>query len=123
MIKLRDEDFSSKARTLGLVSALIIVPGYYDELVVTGDFTPRWACWFLSMAFFCHIVYELLVGLASATAQESDAEIMCKIQTAQVMTVINWASAPAGGVLHGAYPRILFRGSVSCMQIICQQLK
>ena len=122
-MKLSDEDFSIKARTLGLGSEVITVPGYYGELVVTGDFTPRWACWFLPMAFFCRIVYELLVGLASATAQESDAEIMCKIQIAQIMTVINWASAPAGGALHGAYPRILFRGSVLCMQIICQQLK
>ena len=42
------------------------------------------------MAFFCYIDYELLVGLAAATAQESDAEIRCKILTAQVMTVISW---------------------------------
>ena len=42
------------------------------------------------MAFFFYIVYVLLVGLAAATAQESDAEIRCKIQTAQVMTVISW---------------------------------
>ena len=41
------------------------------------------------MALFCYIVYELLVGLAAATAQESDAEIRCKIQTAQVMTVFS----------------------------------
>ena len=42
------------------------------------------------MAFFCHIDYELLVGLAAATAQEADAEIRCKILNAQVMTVISW---------------------------------
>ena len=39
-------------------------------------------------------VYELLVGLAAATAQESDAEIRCKIQTAQVMTVFSWGTYP-----------------------------
>ena len=41
------------------------------------------------MAFFCHIDYELLVGLAAATAQESDSEITCKLQTAQVTTVFS----------------------------------
>ena len=44
------------------------------------------------MALPCYIVYELLVGFAAATAQESDAEISCKIQTAQVMTVISWCT-------------------------------
>ena len=28
--------------TLGVGSALMVVAGYYDELVVTGDLTPRW---------------------------------------------------------------------------------
>ena len=36
----------------------------------------------------------LLVGLAAATAQESDAEIRCKIQIAQVMTVFSWGTYP-----------------------------
>ena len=46
------------------------------------------------MAFFCYIVYELLVGLATAAAQEADPEIRGKIQTAQVMTVISWCTYP-----------------------------
>merc|ERR1712176_1553178 len=62
VMKLDEESFNSKAWVLGLGSALMIVSGYYGELVVTGDLTPRWACWFLSMAFFLYIVYELLVG-------------------------------------------------------------
>ena len=62
--------------------------------MVNGDPSPRWICWFVSMIFFCDIVYELLVGLASATAQESDPEIRSKVQTAQVMTVINWCTYP-----------------------------
>merc|ERR1711979_114709 len=41
----------------------MITSGYYGELVVTGDLTPRWVCWFASMSFFLYIVYELLVGL------------------------------------------------------------
>merc|ERR1711937_867490 len=63
-------------------------------LVVTGDLTPRWVCWFASMAFFLYIVYELLVGLSAATNAESDATVKGKIQTAQLMTVISWCTYP-----------------------------
>merc|ERR1711988_570310 len=48
VMKLSPEAYSSKAWTLGSGSALMIVSGYYGELVVTGDLTPRWMCWFLS---------------------------------------------------------------------------
>merc|ERR1711918_271344 len=56
--------------------------------------TPRWVCWFASMSFFLYIVYELLVGLAAATASESDPAVAGKIRTAQVMTVISWCTYP-----------------------------
>merc|ERR1711933_69213 len=59
---------NSRAWTLGFGSALMIVSGYYGELVVTGDLTPRWMCWFISMIFFLYIVYELLVGFSAAKA-------------------------------------------------------
>merc|ERR1712061_423464 len=72
VMKLDAATYSTKAWTLVLGSALMIVSGYYGELVVTGDLTPRWFCWFLSMAFFLYIVYELLVGLSAATASEAD---------------------------------------------------
>merc|ERR1712084_57378 len=94
VMKLEGDDFSSRAWTLGFGSALMIVSGYYGELVVTGDLTPRWMCWFLSMAFFLYIVYELLVGLAAATKSEADPQIARKIHTAQVMTVISWCTYP-----------------------------
>jgi bacteriorhodopsin len=94
VMKLDAKTFNTKAWTLGLGSALMIVSGYYGELVVTGNLTPRWICWFISMLFFLYIVYELLVGLASATASESDPTIAGKIQTAQVMTVISWCTYP-----------------------------
>jgi len=94
VMKLSPEEFSSKAWTLGAGSALMIVSGYYGELVVTGDLTPRWICWALSMCFFLFIVYELLVGLATATASETDPVIAGKIKTAQVMTVISWCTYP-----------------------------
>jgi len=94
VMKLDADTFSSKARVLGGCAALMIVSGYYGELVVTGDLTPRWVCWFVSMGFFLYIVYELLVGLSAATASESDPTIAGKIKVAQVMTVISWCTYP-----------------------------
>merc|ERR1711991_859982 len=41
VMKLSPEEYSSKAWALGLGSSLMIVSGYYGELVVTGDLTPR----------------------------------------------------------------------------------
>merc|ERR1719396_92837 len=93
-MKLDPEEFNSKSWKLGLGSALMIVSGYYGELVITGDLTPRWICWFLSMMFFLYIVYELLVGLAAATNSEADPGIAGKIRVAQVMTVISWCTYP-----------------------------
>jgi len=94
VMKIPAAEFSGKAWSLGTAAALMIVSGYYGELVVTGDLTPRWVCWFISMAFFVYIVYELLVGLAAATASEEDAEIAGKIRTAQIVTVISWCTYP-----------------------------
>merc|ERR1711988_589669 len=94
VMKLPDAEFSSKAWTLGVGSALMICSGYYGELVITGDLTPRWVCWFLSMSFFLYIVYELLVGLSEATNSEPDPLVRGKISTAQVMTVISWCTYP-----------------------------
>jgi len=92
--KLSDADYSAKAWNLGLGSALMIVSGYYGELTVTGDLTPRWICWFISMIFFLYIVYELLVGLSAATNSEADATVKSKIQTAQMVTVVSWCTYP-----------------------------
>merc|ERR1712203_1239428 len=94
VMKLDEGSFTSKAWVLGLGSALMIVSGYYGELVVTGDLSPRWTCWFCSMAFFLYIVYELLLGLSGATASETEPAVAGKIRTAQVMTVISWCTYP-----------------------------
>merc|ERR1712124_139535 len=72
VMKLDPRTYSEKAKTLGVGSALMIVSGYYGELTVTGDLTPRWICWAISMLFFCHIVFNLLVGLSGATDKEED---------------------------------------------------
>merc|ERR1712113_394602 len=94
VMKLDEATYNVKSKTLGVGSALMIVSGYYGELVVTGDLTPRWVCWFASMCFFLYIVFELLVGLKSATESEIDPTIKGKIQLAQVMTVISWCTYP-----------------------------
>jgi len=94
VIKLDEATFSGKAWALGVGSALMIASGYYGELIVTGDLTPRWYCWGLSMVFFLYVVFELLVGLANATNNETDPVIKGKIQTAQILTVISWCTYP-----------------------------
>jgi bacteriorhodopsin len=94
VMKLSEEEYSSKSWSLGLSAALMIATGYYGELVVAGNLAPRWVCWFVSMGFFLSIVYELLVGLAAATNSETDPVIKGKIQTAQTMTVISWCTYP-----------------------------
>jgi bacteriorhodopsin len=93
VMNLTPEQHSSKAWSLGGSAALMIVTGYYGELVVTGDLTPRWVCWFVSMAFFLYIVQELMVGLSDATSKESP-EVAGKIRTAQIATVISWCTYP-----------------------------
>merc|ERR1711988_1881333 len=94
VMRLDDRTYSEKAKVLGVGSALMICSGYYGELVITGDLTPRWMCWFLSMSFFLYIVYELLVGLSEATNSEPDPLVQGKIKTAQVVTVISWCTYP-----------------------------
>jgi bacteriorhodopsin len=94
VMKMDEETYGAKSKSLGVSAALMIVTGYYGELYVSGDLTPRWVCWFVSMVFFLYIVYELLVGLAAATNSEADPVIKSKIQTAQVMTVISWCTYP-----------------------------
>ena len=64
---------NSESRSLGLATALMIAAGYYGELVVTGDFSPSWICWLVSMILASYIIYELLVGPASETEEEAAA--------------------------------------------------
>jgi len=94
VMNLPADVYTTKAWTLGTASALMIVSGYYGELVITGDLTPRWFCWLISMIFFLYIVYELLVGLSDATDTEKDALVKGKIRTAQVVTVLSWCTYP-----------------------------
>jgi len=113
VMKISPGELNSKAWTLGLGSALMIVSGYYGELVVTGDLTPRWGCWFLSMVFFLYIVYELMVGLSAATDAEEDEFVKAKIKDAQLMTVISWCTYPVVYL----FPMLDLGGSTSVVAV------
>ena len=63
VMKLDDATYGRKSWMLGSGSALMIVSGYYGQLVVTSDFCPRWKCLCISNGFFLYIVYELLIGV------------------------------------------------------------
>merc|ERR1711879_558489 len=67
---------------------------YPGELIVTGDLSFRWACWFFSVMVFSSIVYTLLVGLADATAREDDPEVKSMIKLSQFVTVVSWCTYP-----------------------------
>merc|ERR1712054_192372 len=93
-MKLSPEESSSYCKQLGVASAAMIAVGYPGELIITGDLSKRWACWFFSMMVFLSIVYTLLVGLAEATAREQDPEVKRMISLSQIVTVISWCTYP-----------------------------
>lgn len=94
LVMKRDEATSNmKTWTLRVCVALVIVSGYYLELTITCDSTPRWECWVASMCFFLYIIYELFVGLEAA-ASEADEVIKSKIQVALVAAFVGWCTFP-----------------------------
>jgi len=93
VMKLDAATFSSKAWSLGSTSALMIVSGFYGELFVEGNLAPRWISWAISMCFFLNIVYELMVGLSAAVAQETG-DVASKINNACLMTAVSWCTYP-----------------------------
>merc|ERR1712194_621920 len=97
VMKIDEQTFNDKAWGLGVGSALMIASGYYGELVVTGDLTPRWMCWALSMVFFLYIVNELLNGLAEATQSETDPAIAGKIHSDQLVHISCCVLVPHDG--------------------------
>lgn len=92
VMKLSDADYSTKTKNLGLGTALMIVSGYYGEMTVVADPTPRWVCWFTSTVFFLYIAYELLVGLSAAAEMETNLNTEGKLQAAHLVTVISWCT-------------------------------
>jgi bacteriorhodopsin len=113
VMKLSADEASKKCATLGVSAALMIVLGYPGELVVEGDLSVRWTYWFLAMLPFCYIVYELLVGLASATNAESNDKVKALISRAQLVTVVSWLTYPVVYI----FPMIGFSGASAVVAI------
>merc|ERR1712059_138533 len=78
----------------GVSSAVMIIVGYPGELIVEGPLATRWICWGCALVPFCYIVYELLVGLASATSSEPNDQVKSLIFRSQWVTVVSWLTYP-----------------------------
>merc|ERR1719281_1528800 len=87
--------------------------GYPGELVVEGNLGVRWLYWFLAILPFLYVVYELLVGMATATNAESDPVTKALIQRAQYWTVVSWLTYPVVYI----FPMIGFSGSHAVVAI------
>jgi len=95
VMKLPADESKSKATTLGVASALMIILGYPGELVLSKDgLGTRWAFWIAAMIPFVYIVQTLLVGLSDATNAESDPHVRGLVKGVQVWTVISWCTYP-----------------------------
>jgi len=95
VMKLSPEESQSKAITLGIASALMIIIGYPGELLRTeDDLSVRWKYWGGAMIPFLYIVYTLLVGLNGATNAESNPKTRDLIKMTQVWTVLSWCTYP-----------------------------
>merc|ERR1711966_453942 len=104
VMDMSKEEKQKQSAVLGFFAAMMIATGYPGEMITQGPFGTRWMCWFISMAFFCYIVYTLLKGLEGAQAKEvanDDAmvggrteKVAPLIHLAKVMTVISWCTYP-----------------------------
>jgi len=113
VMKLSGEEASRKCTTLGTAAALMIILGYPGELIVEGPLDTRWKFWFCAMVPFLYIVFELLVGLAAATASETDEEVRRLIFQAQWVTVVSWLTYPVVYI----FPMLGFAGASAVVHI------
>jgi len=94
VMSIDDDVKQQKSMILGAAAAFMIMLGYPGELITEGNMTMRWVWWAAAMAPFIYIVYELLVGLQGAVANEKDDEVKSLIVLAQRMTVVSWCTYP-----------------------------
>jgi len=113
VMELSGEEASQKCVSLGFSSALMIMLGYPGELIVEGNLAQRWNYWCLAMVPFCYIVYELLVGLAAATAAETDPKVRDLVFKAQWVTVLSWLTYPVVYI----FPMLGFAGAQAVVNI------
>jgi len=93
-MSLTPEETSFEAWSLGVASALMIAVGYPGELIVEGDLTIRFMCFFFSFMVFFYIVYKLLVGLKGAIAKETNPEVAAMLNQVCLATVVSWCTYP-----------------------------
>merc|ERR1711865_110995 len=115
VMKLPEADASNKCMTLGVAAALMIMIGYPGELIVEGNLATRWHYWAGALVPFCYIVYELLIGLASATNMEPNDKVKALIQRSQWVTVVSWLTYPVVYV----FPMLGLTGSSTVVAIQC----
>jgi len=113
VMKLSEKESTSLCQSLGLSSAMMIILGYPGELIVQGNLGLRWQYWGMAMLPFLYIVYTLLIGLADATAAESDRKVKGLIERAQRVTVVSWLTYPVVYV----FPMMGFAGSHAVVAI------
>merc|ERR1739844_198470 len=82
-------------------------------VIVFFFLTERWMYWMLAMLPFCYIVYELLVGLAAATASETDSRVRDLVFRAQWVTVVSWLTYPVVYI----FPMLGFAGAQAVVNI------
>merc|ERR1712087_821815 len=90
-MSLTPEETSFEAWSLGIASALMIAVGYPGELIVEGDLTIRFMCFFFSFMVFLYIVYKLLVGLQGAIQKETNPEVAAMLNQVCLATVVSWS--------------------------------
>jgi bacteriorhodopsin len=115
VMKLPEATASNKCMTLGVSAALMIMLGYPGELIVEGNLTTRWHYWAAAIVPFCYIVFELLVGLASATNMEPNDNVKALIRRSQWVTVVSWLTYPVVYV----FPMMGLTGSSTVVAIQC----
>lgn len=113
VMKFSGDEASKKCLTLGLSSALMIMVGYPGELIVKGSCGWRWVYWILALIPFCYIVYELLVGLASATNAETNDRVKALIIRGKLVTVVSWLTYPVVYI----FPMVGFSGAGAVVAI------
>merc|ERR1711959_554354 len=94
VMNLPADESANKCWNLGVGSGLMIISGYKGELILSGDLTPRWISFFISITFFAWVVHTLMVGLAEATESEQDPAVRAQISKVQVVTCISWCTYP-----------------------------
>jgi len=89
---LEAEETATLALRLGVSSALMVALGYPGE--IQDDPSGRWLWWGLAMIPFAYVVFQLLVGLHSATNAPQNEAAKSLIGAARILTAVSWLTYP-----------------------------